>query len=84
MIQGPVLKKILSPLVILSLEKTMVTMVINELKSISRLKIFRETGPRTIMKRSNTGVSHSSWTTSKKEAVENILMNRCDDADLTL
>ncbi len=34
------LKKILSPLVILSLEKTMITMVISELKSVSRLKIF--------------------------------------------
>ncbi len=39
------LKKILSPLVILSMEKTMVTVVISELKSISRHKIFRETGP---------------------------------------
>ncbi len=43
---GPVSQKILSPLVILSMEKTMITMVISELKSISRLKIFRETGPR--------------------------------------
>ncbi len=42
---GPVSQKILSPLVILSMEKTMVTMVISELKSISRLKIFRETEP---------------------------------------
>ena len=42
---GQFLKKILSPLVILSMEKTMVTMVISELKSISRLKIFRETEP---------------------------------------
>ncbi len=42
----PVSQKILSPLMILSKEiKTMVTMVISELKSISRLKIFRETGP---------------------------------------
>ncbi len=46
--QGPVSQKILSPLVILSMEKTMVTKVISELKSISRLKIFRETGPRSI------------------------------------
>ncbi len=38
--QGSVSQKILSPLVILSREKTMVTMVISELKSISRLKIF--------------------------------------------
>ncbi len=44
--QGPVSQKILSPLVILSREKSMVTMVISELKFISRLKIFRETGPR--------------------------------------
>ncbi len=42
---GPVSQKIVSPLVILSMEKTMVTMVISELKSISRLKIFRETEP---------------------------------------
>ncbi len=39
-------QKILSPLVILSMEKTMVTKVISELKSVSRLKIFPETGPR--------------------------------------
>ncbi len=44
---GPVSQKILSPLVILSMEKTMVTMVISELKSISRLQIFPETGPST-------------------------------------
>ena len=37
---GPVSQKILSPLVIFSMEKTMVTMVISELKSISRLKVF--------------------------------------------
>ncbi len=36
----PVSQKILSPLVILSMEKIMVTMVISELKSISRLKNF--------------------------------------------
>ena len=41
----PVSQKILSPLVILSMAKTMVTMVISELKFISRLKIFRETEP---------------------------------------
>ncbi len=34
-----------SPLVILSIEKTMVTKVINELKSFSRLKILPENGP---------------------------------------
>ncbi len=44
--RGQFLKKILSPLVILSMEKTMVTKVISELKSISRLKILPETGPR--------------------------------------
>ena len=38
-VQGPGSQKILSPLVILSMEKTMVTKVIRE------LKIFRETGP---------------------------------------
>ncbi len=43
---GPVSKKIWSPLVILSMEKTMVTKVISELKSVSRLKILPETGPR--------------------------------------
>ncbi len=32
---GPVSQKILSPLVILSMEKTMLTMLISELKSIS-------------------------------------------------
>ncbi len=42
---GPVSQKILSPLVFLSMGKTVVTMVISELKSISRLKIFRETEP---------------------------------------
>ncbi len=42
---GPVSQKILSPLVILSMEKTMVTNVISELKSVSRLKIFPETEP---------------------------------------
>ena len=36
----PVSQKILSPPVILSMEKTMVAMVINELKSISKLKDF--------------------------------------------
>ncbi len=41
-VHGPVSQKILSPLVILSMEKTMVTKVISELKSVSRLKIFRE------------------------------------------
>ncbi len=41
----PVSGKILSPLVILSMEKTMVAKVISELKSNSRLKIFRETEP---------------------------------------
>ncbi len=40
------LKKILSPLVILSMEETMVTKVISELNSVSRLKIFPEAGPR--------------------------------------
>ncbi len=40
---GPVSQKILSPLGILSMEKTMFAMVISELKSISRLKIFRKT-----------------------------------------
>ena len=44
--QGPVSQKILSPLVILSVEKTMVTMVISELKSISRLTMFRKTESR--------------------------------------
>ncbi len=44
---GQFLQKILSPLVILSMEKTMVTKVISELKSVSRLKIFPETGPST-------------------------------------
>ncbi len=42
---GPVSQKILSPLMILSREKTMVTKVISELKSLSRLKIPPETGP---------------------------------------
>ncbi len=36
---------ILSPLVNLSMEKTMVAMVISELESVSRLKLFPETGP---------------------------------------
>ncbi len=44
--QGPVSQKILSPLVILSMEKKMVTKVIREVKSISRLKILPDTGPR--------------------------------------
>ncbi len=48
---GPVSQKILSPLVILSMEKTMVTMVISELKFIARLKIFRETRPWTFLQR---------------------------------
>ncbi len=39
-------QKILSPLVILGMEKTMVTKVISELKSVSRLKMLPETGPR--------------------------------------
>ncbi len=43
---GPVSQKILSPLVILSMEKTMVTMVISELKSISELKIFFRNWPQ--------------------------------------
>ena len=44
--QGPVSQKILSPLVILRMEKTMVTKVIGELKSVSRLKILPETDSR--------------------------------------
>ncbi len=43
--KGPVSQNILSPLVILSMEKTMVTMVISELKFISKPKSFRETEP---------------------------------------
>ncbi len=41
---GPVSGKILRPLAILCMEKTIVAKVISELKSISRLKTFRETG----------------------------------------
>ncbi len=37
---GPVSEKILSTLVILSMDKTMVAKVISELKTVSRLKIF--------------------------------------------
>ncbi len=37
-------KKILGHLVVISMQKTMVAMVISELKSIYRLKIFSETG----------------------------------------
>ncbi len=53
-LQWPVSQKIVSPLVILSREKTMVTKVISELhslklKSISRLKILPETGPRAFL-----------------------------------
>ena len=44
--RGQFLEKYLSPLVILSMEKTKVAVVISELKSVSRLKIFPETGPR--------------------------------------
>ncbi len=44
--QWPVSQKNLNPLVTLSMEKTMVTLVVSELQSISRLKIFRETDPR--------------------------------------
>ena len=44
-ILGPVSQKILSPLVILSMEKTIVTKVIVELKSISRVKIFQNLYP---------------------------------------
>ncbi len=44
--RGQFHKKILSPLVILSMEKTMATKVISELKSVSRLKILPEAGPR--------------------------------------
>ncbi len=40
--QGPVSGKILSPLVIVSMEKTTVAKVISELKSVSRLKICRK------------------------------------------
>ena len=43
---GQFLKQTLSRLAFLSMEKTTVTMVISHLKSISRLKIFRETEPR--------------------------------------
>ncbi len=43
--QGPGSQKILSPLVILSMEKTMVTKVISELKSVSRLIILSESRP---------------------------------------
>ena len=48
-LQGPVSQKILSPLVILSMEKTMVTKLIRELKSVSRLKILPETRPRSLL-----------------------------------
>ncbi len=40
-------KKILNPLVILSMEKTVVAKVITERKSVTRFKNFPETGPRT-------------------------------------
>ncbi len=40
-----VYQKILSRIVILSMDKTMVTRVISELKSVSRLKFFPETAP---------------------------------------
>ena len=43
--RGQFLKKSLSPIVIFSKEKPMVTKVISELKSVSRLKILPETGP---------------------------------------
>ncbi len=36
-----------NPLVILSMEKTMVAKVISEVKSVTRFKNFPETGPRT-------------------------------------
>ncbi len=39
-LQGPVSQKILSPLVVLSMEKTMVVKVISEILSVSRLKDF--------------------------------------------
>ncbi len=51
-------KKNLSPLVILSMKKTMVTKVISELKSISRLKIFRENGPCTLPRLRRQEIQH--------------------------
>ena len=42
---GQIVKKSKSPLAILNMEKTMVTKVISELKSVSRLKIFPESSP---------------------------------------
>ncbi len=49
---GPVSQKILSPLVMLSMEKTMVAMVIGEIKSISRLKISKLT-PSVVLKQTS-------------------------------
>ena len=45
-VQGGVPQTFLSPLAILSMEKTMVAKVISESEYISSLKIFPETGPK--------------------------------------
>ncbi len=50
--------KILSPLVILSSGKTMVTKVISELKSVSRLKILPEYGPWPLFHKASTTSLH--------------------------
>ncbi len=56
----PVSGNILRPLVILSMEKTMVVMEISELKSVCKFKVFPETGPRSvIMMRSITRTVHA-------------------------
>ncbi len=56
-------QKILSALVILNMEKTMVAEVISELKSISRLKIFWETEANN--RRLQTTVVMNWWTVLK-------------------
>ncbi len=61
------LKQILSPLVILSISNAIVTKVISKLKSVSRLKIFSETGPKAVKLRSPLlGVPNSRGPVSQK------------------
>ncbi len=45
---GPVSQKILSPLVILSMEKTMVTMVISDLSPFLDLRFFEKLNPHVL------------------------------------
>ncbi len=69
---------------ILSMEKTMVTVVISELKSISRLKIFRKTGPWTITSEAHFSPFYCKTSHFPKQDVEKQKCTKWPQSDLEL